>query len=899
MIKQILASYFYNKKNAQYCCLSTDELPDYLKNGDEVYFIDTGKRYYYDEVTERLYEANDGSGSGGSGNEYTIHVRNTENPVVTESGSDIFEAIENGRPIFFELTYDGDTKLKIPASYSKTPIDDGEQEYYQCYISGTNLRPDFDIDIIPVEESEQGYSNFQLAESPYDSEYKYKLILTEEQQSIVEKAYNEMVDLSLNVFSTNDFFIEFSSIGLPNIIPWLSISQNPNYDYSSYIDTMLAESLADYWGHEEGEGVKYEIKFKFGETEFIVRPTSVDYTWEGEGWTVYLDTNESTLLFNKPLNDQTDYSYNPNTENGECVTLLYNTDNKWRMNVSSDGENNLFHGYAYCGYIYGEVTVLYENGNLYLTNPINLGGWELYSDLTQVIDIDYNEVIYSTNEYKRVISGLESSLTVYLEVDNNGNINNLSVGDLNLSGGSQPTPSEDKNYIIYISKYNNSEYYLSESPSEIIEAINNSKVISIKYYEEEEQEIVNDNDETEYVTKSNSYMIPSSSLSTSIDYNNDKYKIIGNYAEPDIIPGEPIEYIEWLYDYGTSFNTSDNPDYNYMLYLTSEQLEKIKNGESKTLVITFNGDFTTGYKAYRRIPWFEPSEWLQAPYYDYQICVDEIYDVDLNCSSYPDFVQAYNNGENLYFVFDYGYNESNNIYLTLSASQEDCTWENNDGWIAHYDFSTDTFHFKKPLNDSTDYTIHSNDDHGYISLLEYGDIYSITLEAYKYGQESGSDDLLIGFHSIYCDNPFFIGVGNGFVWNGLIPEDNDVLYLKRDENESIDYLSLDVNETKVPYTETRPGTPTLTGLNIKTIYLELSEDNNNVIIAMNEERLPTVDDELSSTSENPVQNKVINTSLEDKLSVNQGSENAGKFLVVGQDGNIETVTISSANGVSF
>ena len=42
MIKQIRASYFANFKNAQYCALSSDTVPDYLENGDEVYIIDTG-----------------------------------------------------------------------------------------------------------------------------------------------------------------------------------------------------------------------------------------------------------------------------------------------------------------------------------------------------------------------------------------------------------------------------------------------------------------------------------------------------------------------------------------------------------------------------------------------------------------------------------------------------------------------------------------------------------------------------------------------------------------------------------------------------------------------------------------------------------------------------------------
>lgn len=63
MIKQIRAAFYHNKKNSQYCCLSTDEIPDYLKNGDEVYFIDTGKKYVYDAISGQLYEKQSGGGT--------------------------------------------------------------------------------------------------------------------------------------------------------------------------------------------------------------------------------------------------------------------------------------------------------------------------------------------------------------------------------------------------------------------------------------------------------------------------------------------------------------------------------------------------------------------------------------------------------------------------------------------------------------------------------------------------------------------------------------------------------------------------------------------------------------------------------------------------------------------
>lgn len=68
MIKQIRASYFANFKNAQYCALSSDAVPDYLENGDEVYIIDTGKNYIYDASSSSLIEKKSTTGlpSGGT-----------------------------------------------------------------------------------------------------------------------------------------------------------------------------------------------------------------------------------------------------------------------------------------------------------------------------------------------------------------------------------------------------------------------------------------------------------------------------------------------------------------------------------------------------------------------------------------------------------------------------------------------------------------------------------------------------------------------------------------------------------------------------------------------------------------------------------------------------------------
>jgi hypothetical protein len=70
----------------------------------------------------------------------------------------------------------------------------------------------------------------------------------------------------------------------------------------------------------------------------------------------------------------------------------------------------------------------------------------------------------------------------------------------------------------------------------------------------------------------------------------------------------------------------------------------------------------------------------------------------------------------------------------------------------------------------------------------------------------------------------------------------------------------------------------------------------------------TVDDVLSSTSTNPVQNKVVkaaldlkanSSSLGNKLDKAQGAANAGKFLVVGSNGNIELVTMTEWQGGSY
>jgi len=61
----------------------------------------------------------------------------------------------------------------------------------------------------------------------------------------------------------------------------------------------------------------------------------------------------------------------------------------------------------------------------------------------------------------------------------------------------------------------------------------------------------------------------------------------------------------------------------------------------------------------------------------------------------------------------------------------------------------------------------------------------------------------------------------------------------------------------------------------------------------------TVDAALSETSENPVQNKVIAEALTGKVSVSQGTANAGKFLIVGSDGMVAPVAMTAWQGGSY
>lgn len=70
----------------------------------------------------------------------------------------------------------------------------------------------------------------------------------------------------------------------------------------------------------------------------------------------------------------------------------------------------------------------------------------------------------------------------------------------------------------------------------------------------------------------------------------------------------------------------------------------------------------------------------------------------------------------------------------------------------------------------------------------------------------------------------------------------------------------------------------------------------------------TVDEEISATSQNPVQNKVIKSALDlkanaaslgNKLDKDQGAENAGKFMIVGGNGKIVPVEMQAWQGGEY
>lgn len=110
MIKQIRASYYNNFKNAQYCALSTDidSIPDYLNNGDQVYIIDTGKSFIYNEAAGKLVEEPTFSVlSGGLENQVLVKNTNKDYDIT-------WKTITGATNV--EFTVDGNGILNVVAS---------------------------------------------------------------------------------------------------------------------------------------------------------------------------------------------------------------------------------------------------------------------------------------------------------------------------------------------------------------------------------------------------------------------------------------------------------------------------------------------------------------------------------------------------------------------------------------------------------------------------------------------------------------------------------------------------------------------------------------------------------------------------------------------------------------
>lgn len=74
MIKQTRPAYYVAGRNAEWCGLSTDELPKEIENGDEFYAIDEGKYYVYDGESKRLIEDTSRNGGGGTGVDISLGI---------------------------------------------------------------------------------------------------------------------------------------------------------------------------------------------------------------------------------------------------------------------------------------------------------------------------------------------------------------------------------------------------------------------------------------------------------------------------------------------------------------------------------------------------------------------------------------------------------------------------------------------------------------------------------------------------------------------------------------------------------------------------------------------------------------------------------------------------------
>lgn len=150
--------------------------------------------------------------------------------------------------------------------------------------------------------------------------------------------------------------------------------------------------------------------------------------------------------------------------------------------------------------------------------------------------------------------------------------------------------------------------------------------------------------------------------------------------------------------------------------------------------------------------------------------------------------------------------------------------------------------------------------------------------------------------------------GNWEKATNFIPKPGEVIIYDIDENNTNVRFKVGDGSTTVnnlPFTDLNTATKTeLEGLASAVAYISM-EDNETVVDP--DVSVPvsiTVDFELSETSANPVQNKVITqeiNQLSDKVNIlpDVTTADAGKFLRVSSDGKIEAIRIMNAEEVSF
>lgn len=97
MIKLIRPAFSHNKRNASYCALSTDEIPDYIKDVDEVYLIDSGIYTYYDASSGELVSEESNSGS----DLFLINFNYSDSGYyINVEYEDVLDAVHSGKRVF-------------------------------------------------------------------------------------------------------------------------------------------------------------------------------------------------------------------------------------------------------------------------------------------------------------------------------------------------------------------------------------------------------------------------------------------------------------------------------------------------------------------------------------------------------------------------------------------------------------------------------------------------------------------------------------------------------------------------------------------------------------------------------------------------------------------------------